>query len=356
MQYTIISDAVKIFTPALMSFVIGMAITPLVTHYMYEWKLWKKTSVPKTTDGHTATISQSIHNDEARKVPRMGGLIVFFASMLTIGIIAFLADVTNSEAFEKLNFLSRNQTWLLAFTLFLGALFGFLDDWHVVHDTGSSDKGGGISIRHRLMFITLLGMLGASWFYFKLGVTSIHIPFNGEVSLGLVFIPVFIITMIAMYSGGIIDGVDGLAGGVFVLMYTAYGIIAYSHNQIDIAAFSMMIVGSLLVFLWFNIPPARFFLSETGTMALTTTLTVIAFLTGEVIVLIVIAMPLALTTASSLIQLASKKYRNGKKVFLVAPLHNHFIKKGWPPYKVTMRYWIFSALCAVLGIVISLVS
>ena len=352
---TTISDAVKIFTPAIMSFIIGMAITPLVTHYMYEWKLWKKKSVPMTTDGHLATLSQSIHNDETRKVPRMGGLIVFFASFFTVGIIALLAYFFPTSAFQKFNFLSRGQTWLPAFIFFLGALFGFLDDWHVVHDTGTS-VGGGMPIKHRLFYIVLLGALGAAWFYFKLGISSIHIPFGGDLHMGILFIPFFILTMLAMYSGGIIDGVDGLAGGVFVIMYTAYGVIAYSHNQVDLAAFSMTIVGSLLIFLWFNIPPARFFLSETGTMALTTTLTIIAFLTGEVVILLIVALPLILTSVSSIIQLLSKKFRHGKKVFLVAPLHNHFIQKGWPPAKVTMRYWVFAVLCAVVGIVVALIS
>ena len=162
--------------------------------------------------------------------------------------------------------------------------------------------------------------------------------------------------MLAVYSGGIIDGVDGLAGGVFIIMYSAYAVIAYSQNQIDLAAFLMVVAGSLLVFLWFNIPPARFFLSETGTMGLTTTLTVVAFLTGQPLLLLIIAFPLVVTTASVIIQLISKKLRNGKKVFLVAPLHNHFIAKGWSKPKVTMRYWIFASLCAVLGIVIGLIS
>jgi phospho-N-acetylmuramoyl-pentapeptide-transferase len=199
-------------------------------------------------------------------------------------------------------------------------------------------------------------VVGGLWFYFKLGTSGIHIPFDGTLTLGYAFIPFFVLVMLAVYSGGIIDGVDGLAGGVFVVMFTAYAVIAYGQNQIDLAAFSMVIVGSLLVFLWFNIPPARFFLSETGTMGLTTTLTVIAFLTGQVVLLPIIAFPLVLTTASVIIQLVSKKLRNGKKVFLVAPIHNHFIAKGWPAYKVTMRYWIFSSMCAVLGIVLALIS
>jgi phospho-N-acetylmuramoyl-pentapeptide-transferase len=159
---------------------------------------------------------------------------------------------------------------------------------------------------------------------------------------------------IGIYSGGIIDGVDGLAGGVFAIIYSAYAIIALVNGQIDLAAYASVVVGGLLAFLWFNIPPARFFLSETGTMALTTSLVVVAFLTKAVIPLLVIALLLIVTSASSLIQILSKKYR-GKKVFIVAPLHNHLLMIGWPKPKVTMRYWVLGMILAALGIIVALI-
>ncbi len=350
-----INDAVKIFLPAIAAFIVGMGITPVITHYLYKWELWKKTSVEKTIDGREATISNKLHNDEVRKTPRMGGVIVWGSVVITTILIAAVALLVPSHASIKLSYLSRNQTWLPLFTLIIASLVGLIDDALVVAGKGTF-VGGGLSIRKRLLVVLGLALVGGLWFYTKLGITGIHIPFGGTLVLGALFIPFFIIVMLAVYSGGIIDGVDGLAGGVFIVMFSAYAVIAYSQNQIDLTAFSMVIVGSLLVFLWFNIPPARFFLSETGTMGLTTTLTVIAFLTGQVFILPIIALPLVITTASVIIQLLSKKFRNGKKVFLVAPLHNHFIAKGWPTYKVTMRYWVFSVLCAVVGIVIALIS
>lgn len=349
------TDAVKIFVPTIVAFIVGLGLTPLVSHYLYKWQLWKKVSVSRTLDGREATLSSKIHNDEERKTPRMGGVIVWGSVLVTTLLMALLARVLPVHFVVKLSYLSRSQTWLPLFTLIIASLVGLVDDALVVAGKGTF-VGGGLSLGKRLAVVFLLAVTGALWFYFKLGTTGIHVPFDGMLELGAVFIPFFILTMLAVYSGGIIDGVDGLAGGVFIVMFGAYAVIAYSQNQIDLAAFSMVIVGSLLVFLWFNIPPARFFLSETGTMGLTTTLTVVAFLTGQVLILPIIALPLVVTTASVIIQLVSKKFRNGKKVFLVAPLHNHFMAKGWPRYKVTMRYWIFAALCAVLGIVIALVS
>ena len=332
-----INDTVKIFVPTVVAFIVGMSITPFISHYLYKWQLWKKTGVTKTIDGREATISNKLHNDEARKTPRMGGLIVWGSVLITTILIAIFAEVFPTHASVKLSFLSRSQTWLPLFTLISASLVG-------------------LALRKRLLVVFGLALIGGFWFYFKLGTSGIHIPFDGTLEMGYLFIPFFALVMLAVYSGGIIDGVDGLAGGIFIVMFTAYAVIAYSQHQIDLAAFSMVVVGSLLVFLWFNIPPARFFLSETGTMGLTTTLTVVAFLTGEVIILPIIALPLVLTTGSVIIQLVSKKFRKGKKIFLVAPLHNHLMAKGWPAYKVTMRYWIFSVICAVFGIVLALIS
>ncbi len=354
-EHTTINDAVKIFIPAVLAFAVGIAITPVVSHYLYKWQLWKKSSVARTIDGREATLSGKLHGDEVRKTPRMGGVIVWGSVLLTTAVMALAANILPSHAAVKLSFLSRNQTWLPLFTLVVASLAGLADDALVVAGRGTF-VGGGLSLRKRLFVVLLLGIIGGLWFYFKLGTSGMHIPFDGTLELGWFFVPFFALVMLAVYSGGIIDGVDGLAGGVFILMFSAYAVIAYSQHQVDLAAFSMVVSGGLLAFLWFNIPPARFFLSETGTMGLTTTLTVVAFLTGQILILPIIALPLVLTTGSVIIQLVSKKFRNGKKVFLIAPLHNHFIQKGWPPYKVTMRYWIFSAMCAVLGIVLALVS
>ncbi len=347
-------NVIKIFLPTAIAFFVGIAGTPFLTDFLYRHKMWKVSSVKKALGGGEAPISSKLHNDEERKTPRMGGVVVWGSVLLTVFLLALASSLFPHSIFSKLSFLSRNQTWLPFFTLIAGGLFGLTDDYLVCRESGTY-MGGGLSLRVRLAFVTALGALGAWWFYAKLGVDSIHIPFSGDLHLGLLFIPFFIIVMIGIYSGGIIDGVDGLSGGVFASIFSAYAVIAYAHGQIDLAAFSTVVVGGLLAFLWFNIPPARFFNSETGTMALTTSLTVVAFLTKSVVVLPVIALLLVVTSASSLIQILSKKFRNGKKVFVVAPLHNHFQAIGWPPYKVTMRYWVLSVIFAIIGTIIALI-
>mgnify|MGYP001588813842 CR=1 FL=1 len=347
-------DVVKIFVTTSAAFFIGIAITPFLTDFLYRHKMWKKSSVKLTVDGKEATITGKLHNDTERKLPRMGGVVIWGSVLITALLFAILASIFPATIFEKLSFLSREQTWLPIFALITGGLFGLIDDYLVCKEAGTY-AGGGLSLRARLVFVTLLALAGAWWFYAKLGIDFVHVPFVGDAHLGLWFIPLFIIFMIGIYSGGIIDGIDGLSGGVFASIFTAYAVIAFAQGQIDLAAFSSVVVGGLLAFLWFNIPPARFMNAETGTMALTMALTVVAFLTKAVLVLPIIAFLLIATSASALIQILSKRYRGGKKIFLVAPLHNHFQALGWPPYKVVMMYWVISVVLALLGTIIALV-
>jgi phospho-N-acetylmuramoyl-pentapeptide-transferase len=346
-------DIVKIFVPTTVAFIIGILITPILSGYLYRNKMWKKKSVVVATDGGIATITQSLHNDEEKKTPRMGGILIWLSALITIALF-FFASMFDGPTLAKLNFLSRNQTWLPLFTLILGALVGLVDDYFSVTER-YDQKAGGLSSKKRLLAVFIISLIGAWWFYSKLEVTEIIIPFVGIWDAGFLFIIFFIIVMLGTYSGGVIDGLDGLSGGVFSIIFSAYGAIAFLGNQIDLAAFCFVLVGGLLAFLWFNIPPARFYMSETGTMSLTITLVVVAFLTKQVLILPIIAFPLVVSSGSSIIQLLSKKFHHGQKVFLVAPLHHHFQALGWPATKVVMRYWVAGIIFAAIGIIIALI-
>lgn len=350
----------KVFVPALAAFAIGIALTPFLTHYLYKWKAWKKKAGRTDFAGNAATVFNEIHKDKAVGTPRMGGIVIWGSVSLTTLGISLLAWITESATFTKLEFLSRNQTWIPFFTLIAGAFVGLCDDYLEIRPTLDRFSSG-LSLSIRLLLVSGLALFVGWWFYDKLDVQSIGIPFGNELTLGWLIVPLFVLVTIVIYAGGVIDGIDGLAGGVFTAIFAAYASIAFNQGLFDLAAFCAAVAGALLAFLWFNIPPARFYMTETGSMALTLTLVVVAFMTdtlGEgkgLSALIIIALPLLVTAASSLIQVLSKKYI-GKKVFRVAPLHHHFEALGWPPQKVVMRYWVISLVCAVLGMTFAAIS
>ncbi len=341
----------KVLAPTALAFFIGIALTPILTHYLYTYKLWKKKSGKVALDGRDTPIFNSLHKEKEVGTPRMGGVIIWASTLITV-ILFWLADLFwPSDLTTKMDFLSREQTWLPIFTLIVGSLVGLIDDLYQVFGKGLGN--GGLAFRKRLLVVILLGLAGGWWFYSKLGIASIFVPGLGPIFIGWWLIPLFIAVMIALFSSGVIDGLDGLAGGIMAIIFAAYAGISFFNNQIDLAALCGVIAGGTLAFLWFNIPPARFYMSETGILGLTTTLTVVAFLTDSVLFLPIIALPLVATSLSVIIQLSSKKLR-GKKVFLVAPLHHHFEAIGWPATKVVMRYWVIGVIAAILGMILVL--
>ncbi len=339
------------------SFFLGIALEPILSHYLYKYKMWRKDVRTTAPDGAPTPIFNQLHKVRETKAPRMGGVLIWGTTLIVAILFWALSIIFNDELFLKLNFLSRSQTWVPLGILCAGALVGLLDDFFVVFQKGSY-KGGGLTFTRRVGLILIIAFLGAYWFYAKLDFSyrELLIPgVSNPIYLGWLLIPFYVGVMLATFSSGVIDGIDGLAGGVFASIFGAYSGIAFFQGQIDIAAFCAVITGSILAFLWFNIPPARFYMTETGVMALTTTLTTVAFLTHAVAVLPIIAFPLVIESLSVIIQLSSKRFF-GKKVFLVAPIHHHFEAIGWPPEKVTMRFWIISIIFAIFGMILHLVS
>lgn len=348
-------DAARVLIPSVISFIVGIGLAPVVTHYLYKHQAWKKKGGKGKGIGDNSgtPLFDELHREREVSTPRMGGIVVWGSVLITavgIALIGFFAG----DSVAQFDFVNRGQTWLPLFALLVGAFFGMLDD--ILEVTKSS---GGLSLRYRLCIIAALGGFIGWWFYAKLGVAAIGIPFVGALHLGWFFIPFFILVMLALYAGGVIDGIDGLAGGVFAFIFMTYAGIAFAQNQIALAAFAASVAGALFAFLWFNIPPARFYLSETGTMALTAALAVTAFsadVLGEgvgVAVLPIIALPLTVTVVANIAQAISKKVFK-RKLFRIAPIHHHFEALGWPAYKVTMRYWVITIIAGIFGLALAL--
>lgn len=337
---------------------ISFLLAPLLIKLLNRLQFWKKNARDKTITGEKAEIFYNLHKEREVTVPRGGGALIWLSSLFVIFLFFFLELLPSPWWLEKLNFFSRSETWLPIFALISGSIVGLVDDALTVYGKGKY-VGGGMGFLRRLLIVVLIGLIGGWWFYFQLDWTTIHIPFILDFPQGISFqigiwmIPLFVIIMVASWASGVVDGLDGLSGGVFASIFSAFAIIAFSQGKADLATFSALIVGALFAFLWFNIPPAKFYMGETGILGLTSTMAVMAFLTDSVVVLPVIAGILVLETGSVIIQLISKKIWH-RKIWLSTPIHHHFEAKGWPAHQVTMRFWIISMVLAALGVAIRL--
>lgn len=336
---------IKILILTTLSFLLAFSLTPLLTHFLYKYKLGKSIR----NDGSTPIFSK-LHQHKAG-TPTMGGILIWL-TVLVMALLFFYLHYFFPESFiGKLNFLTRAETLLPLGALIATALVGLADDFI---DTQSKGQGG-IRMRHRLLIYTAIAIIGAWWFYFKLDWDVFHIPFVNNFAIGLWYIPVFIFIIIATaFSVNEIDGLDGLAGGTLLAAFAAYGTIAFLQGRVELAALCGVIIGALLAFIWFNITPARFYMGDTGAMSLGITLGIVAMLTNQALLLLIIGFVFMAESLSVIIQQISKKTRNGKKIFKSSPIHHHFEAIGWPEAKIVMRFWVIAGVAAVMGVIIFL--
>jgi len=321
----------KAFTFMAVSFLVAIVLTPFFTDFLYRNKIGKKIRTADYEGNKTPIFSRLHHGKE--NTPTMGGVLIW----------AVTALITLAANYSK-------ATLLPLFTLVACGVMGGIDDLLNVFGRGRNKNGW--RFREKLLVYTLVAAAGSIWFAYKLEWLKrpFFVPGFGEIVLGYWYIPVFIFVLIATaFSANQTDGLDGLAGGVFAFAFTAYALICLSIGNIALAVFCATISGTILAFLWFNIYPARFFMGDTGSMALGMTLGVIAFLTNTVYALPFIGFILLIEALSTIIQIVSKKLF-GCKVFLVAPIHHHFEAMGWPETKVTMRFWVISAVTTAVGV------
>lgn len=300
------------------------------------------------SDGKAASLFHKLHQKKSG-TPTMGGILIWGSTLLVILFSRFLSYI---GVFDH-SLLNRKETYLPIFTLVTVALLGALDDYFNIRGWG---KSKGINMKPKFLTLSLFALIGALWFFFKLGYNEIHIPGVTDLFIGWWYIPLFIFIITATANSvNFADGLDGLAGGLIIIAFGAYAVLAYAQGLLILAAFCAVICGATLGFLWFNIPPARFYMGDTGSMSLGATLGVIAMLTDSILILPFIAFIPMIETISIILQLGSKKLRNGKKIFHIAPIHHHFEHLGWPESQVVMRFWIIGALMATVGLLLGLV-
>ncbi len=351
----LVMNVLKVFATGFLAFLLAFVLTPLWTHILFKYKFGIKIK-KNDVNGEKLTFVSKLHAGKAG-TPTMGGVIVWVSVFILVLVshyaFPYIAEWTDTNFIARLDFFKRSQVWLPLFVLVTAGILGLFDDYMSVRGCGTN-KGGGMRFAFRFWWLFIIAGAGAWWFYDKLGWDQIHVPAIGDFTIGWWYIPLFIfVILFAAISSNETDGLDGLNGGVLLMAFSAFSLIAFMHNKMDLAAFCAAIAGALLAFLWFNIYPARFFMGDTGAISLGTTLGVVAMLTDSALVLFVVVFIYVLESSSVAIQLTSKRFF-GKKVFLAAPLHHHFEAKGWPEPKVVMRAWVFSAITALLGVMIGI--
>ncbi len=338
--FNIILDSTKlleVFFFAFAGFLLGMALTPLYTTLAYRGQWWKKQRDTAIT-GEKAPVFAKLHAAKHRRnIPTMAGLI-FVVAVIIITLCFNL---------------SRAQTWLPLAAFTGAALLGLLDD--VINLKGSGRGIAGLPSRLKFLLTAIIALIGGLFFYFKLDVDAISVPGLGEVAIGWLIIPLFVLVVVATANAvNMSDGLDGLAGGLAATAFSTYAIIAFVEQRYGVAGFCMTVVGALLSYTWFNIYPARFFMGDAGSFALGTSLGVVAMITDTVLLLPIIGGVFVIEAGSVIIQVISKKLRGGKKIFKSSPIHHHLEASGWPETKITMRFWVLGQVCAFVGLMIFL--
>lgn len=345
-----IFNIIRNFGLFVLSFGVAIASAPVLIHYLYKYRAWKKKPRTETLGGDKTPIFTALHGQKEVSTPRMGGILIWATVLIVTILLSVLHWLFPDSFFAKMDYLSRKETWLPLFTLVSASLLGLIDDIMVVSNKGKY-VGGGMRFKVRLALIVLIALVGGWWFSAKLGWDTIFVPFLGNVYINGWYPLLFVAVVIATFSSGVVDGLDGLSAGVLIPIFLSFGAIAYALDLYDLVGFLTVIIGALVTYLWFNVHPAKFYMGETGIMGLTVTLAVIAFLTNSVLLLPIIGFVLVLESASVIIQLFSKRVFK-RKVFLSAPIHHHFQAMGWPESQITMRFWILSSVFSILGLMI----
>lgn len=273
--------------------------------------------------------------------PTLGG-------MLIVVVVMFLAMAMRLEDVSTL-------TPML--TLVGVGILGAIDDYVNVR------TGFGVRGRYKLVWQTVVAILAAVYIQRHFDITAINVPLLGELAVGAVAVVVFVAFAIVAMSNAVnlTDGLDGLASGVLVFSFVAYLLIALVEvpglklSQPNLAVFCALLIGALLGFLWFNVHPAQIFMGDAGSLALGATLAVVATITGQLLLLVIIGVVFVANTVAVILQVASYQTR-GKRIFRMAPLHHHFELIGWAEEKITLRFWIVAALAGLLGFSLFLAS
>jgi phospho-N-acetylmuramoyl-pentapeptide-transferase len=278
--------------------------------------------------------------------PTMGG----FMFLIPVTLLTVLFNAVSIFGF---NLLGRSVLLPLV-TMWAYAFLGIIDDWEGIR---GPRRGMGMRARTKFGIQVLFAIAIAFALRDLLEVPQFFWPTSEEViNLDALYIPVAVFIIVGMSNAvNLTDGLDGLAGLISATAFAAYGFIALIQGQSFLARFCFSLVGAIFGFLWFNVHPAKLFMGDTGSLSLGATLGVVALMTGQWLIIPLIAVIPVSEALSVMIQVVYFKLSNGKRIFRMSPLHHHFELSGWSETQVVQRFWLVSLLSTMLGIAVVLV-
>lgn len=277
--------------------------------------------------------------------PTMGGVII-------IGAVALVTILLNAVSILGLNLLGGSVLLPLGVMIAYG-LLGAIDDWEGIR---GPRKGLGMRARTKFFFQVVLAIAAAYILKNVLDVPHMYWPgLNAVIDLGVWYIPLATFIIVAMSNAvNLTDGLDGLAGLISATAFAAYGAIALMQGNLFVARFCFTLVGALFGFLWFNVHPAMMMMGDTGALSLGAVLGVISLMTGQWLLLPLIAVIPVATAASVSLQVLYFKITKGKRLFKMAPLHHHFELSGWSETQIVQRFWLIGLLAAIFGMALAI--
>ncbi len=279
-----------------------------------------------------------------RGTPTMGGLMIIIPVLVITGIL----NVANLLGFNLIG-----QSILVPMGVMLAfGILGAVDDL-----MGVKVITTGLPARNKMIWSIVFAALTAVFLHYVLDLRSIAIPgVEEKIDIGWLYIPIAMFIIVGSSNAvNLTDGLDGLAGSIAAVAFAAYGVIAFLQGQIWLVAFVFTVVGAILAFLWYNAHPAELFMGDAGSLALGATLAVVALMTGQWLLLPVVAFMFLAETMSVILQVAYFKLTGGKRLFKMSPLHHHFELLGWSETQVAQRFWLIGILSAMLGIALALI-
>jgi len=277
--------------------------------------------------------------------PTMGGLVV-------VGVVTLFTILLNAASILGLNLIGRSVLLPVAVMVSF-SLLGAIDDWEGIR---GPRRGLGMRARTKFILQVILALIAAYVLKNILDVPGMYWPgLNLTIDLGIWYIPLATFIIVAMSNAvNFTDGLDGLAGLISATAFAAYGVIALMQGNIYVARFCFTVVGALFGFLWFNVHPALMIMGDTGSLSLGAVLGTIALMTGQWILLPIIAIIPVSEAASVVLQILYFKMTKGKRLFKMAPLHHHFELLGWSETQIVQRFWLIGLMAAMIGMALAL--